>query len=144
MVRSGLELRADADVRRVLIDDHGDVDDHGDGQQVDGVVYADADGVEQTVRAEIVVVSAGAMGTPGILLRSGFRDSASSRLIGRNPGFHVARLVEGLFEDVQDAHAVYPITAHCMSSSTTLTEASSWKRRPESSPTNSPRTSRCL
>jgi choline dehydrogenase-like flavoprotein len=108
MVHSGLELRADADVRRVLIEDRGDL------QHAAGVVYIDADGAEQTVHADTVVVAAGALGTPGILLRSGIRDSASSRLIGRNLGFHVARLVEGLFEDIQDAHAVYPITAHCM------------------------------
>jgi choline dehydrogenase-like flavoprotein len=108
MVHSGLELRADTDVRRVLIEDRGD------GQRATGVVYVDVDGAERTAHAEIVVVAAGALGTPGILLRSGIRDSASSRLIGRNLGFHVARLVEGLFEDIQDAHAVYPITAHCM------------------------------
>jgi hypothetical protein len=53
-----------------------------------------------------------------LLLRSGVRDAAgdspSSRLIGRNLGFHVARLVAGLFDEVQDAHMVYPISAHCM------------------------------
>jgi choline dehydrogenase-like flavoprotein len=108
MVHSGLELRADADVRRVLIEDRGDV------QHAAGVVYIDAQGAEHTVHGDTVVVAAGALGTPGILLRSGIRDSPSSRLIGRNLGFHVARLVEGLFEDIQDAHAVYPITAHCM------------------------------
>jgi choline dehydrogenase-like flavoprotein len=108
MVHSGLELRADADVRRVLIEDRGDA------QHAAGVVYIDADGAEQTVHGDTVVVAAGALATPGILLRSSIRDSASSRLIGRNLGFHVARLVQGLFEDIQDAHAVYPISAHCM------------------------------
>lgn len=29
-------------------------------------------------------------------------------------GFHVARLVEGLFDEIQDAHMVYPISSHCM------------------------------
>jgi choline dehydrogenase-like flavoprotein len=42
-------------------------------------------------------------------------DSPSSRLIGRNLGFHPARLVFGLFDEPQDAHMVYPITAHAMS-----------------------------
>jgi choline dehydrogenase-like flavoprotein len=68
------------------------------------------------VNADVVVVAAGSIATPGILIRSGLRDrgSASSELIGRNLGFHVARLVEGLFDEIQDAHMVYPITAHCM------------------------------
>jgi choline dehydrogenase-like flavoprotein len=112
LINSGLELRAGADVRRVLIEDDGD------GPVATGVQYVDAEGVEQTAHADVVVVAAGALGTPGILLRSGIRelagDSPSSRLIGRNLGFHVARLVEGLFDAIQDAHAVYPITSHCM------------------------------
>ena len=35
-------------------------------------------------------------------------------MIGRNLGFHPARLVYGLFDEPQDAHMVYPITAHAM------------------------------
>ena len=31
----------------------------------------------------------------------------------RDLGFHPARLVFGLFDELQDAHVVYPITAHC-------------------------------
>ncbi len=112
IVHSDLELRADAYVRRVLMEDHGD------GLQATGVEYASADGNIHQVHAEVVVVAAGALSTPGILLRSGLReaahDSPSSLLIGRNLGFHVARLVEGLFDKIQDAHAVYPITAHSM------------------------------
>jgi choline dehydrogenase-like flavoprotein len=112
IVHSGLELRAGADVRRVLIEDRGN------GPEATGVEYLGDDGVTYQVHAEVIVVAAGALATPGLLLRSGVReaagDSASSRLIGRNLGFHVARLVEGLFDQIQDAHAVYPITAHCM------------------------------
>jgi choline dehydrogenase-like flavoprotein len=52
------------------------------------------------------------------LLRSGVREAAggspSSEQIGRHLGFHPARLVEGLFDEIQDAHMVYPISAHCM------------------------------
>ena len=57
---------------------------------------------------------AGTLNTPQLLLRSGLPDSPSSRLIGRNLGFHPARLVYGLFDEPQDAHMVYPITAHAM------------------------------
>ena len=68
--------------------------------------------------ADVVVVAAGALGTPGLLIRSRMReaagDSPSAELIGHNLGLHPARLVEGLFDEIQDAHMVYPITSHCM------------------------------
>ncbi|HEY5429305.1 MAG TPA: GMC family oxidoreductase, partial [Solirubrobacteraceae bacterium] len=38
----------------------------------------------------------------------------SSRLIGRHVGWHPARIIAGLFDEPQDAHMVYPISAHCM------------------------------
>jgi choline dehydrogenase-like flavoprotein len=107
-----LELRAGCRVGRVVIEDRGD------GPQATGVRYVDGDGVARSVDADVVVVAAGALATPQLLIRSGVREaargSASSALIGRHVGFHPARLVEGLFDEVQDAHMVYPITAHCM------------------------------
>ena len=112
LVSGGLELRADCDVRRVLIEDRGD------GLEATGVEYIGADGRPQHVHADAVVAAAGTLATPSLLIRSGIaeaaRDSASSRLIGRNLGFHPARLIEGLFDEIQDAHMVYPITTHCM------------------------------
>ncbi len=112
LVEHGLELRADCDVRRVIIEDRGD------GPEATGVEYLGSDGELHTAMADVVVVAAGALGTPGLLIRSGVRDAAggspSSELIGRTLGFHPARLVEGLFDEIQDAHMVYPITAHCM------------------------------
>ncbi len=107
-----LELRAGCLVQRVLIADHGD------GPEASGVEYLDAAGVPRAVEADVVVVAAGTLATPQLLIRSGVRDAAggspSSQLIGRHVGFHPARLVEGLFDEVQDAHMVYPITSHCM------------------------------
>jgi len=107
-----LELRADCDVRTVTIEDQGD------GPAATGVEYLGPDGERRSVAADVVVVAAGALATPGLLIRSGVREvangSASSGLIGRHVGFHPARLVEGLFDEIQDAHMVYPITAHCM------------------------------
>ena len=111
-VQSGLELRADCEVQRVLIEDHGD------GPQASGVEFVGSDGRQHQARADVVVVAAGTLATPGLLIRSGIREatggSPSSELIGANIGFHPARLVEGLFDEVQDAHMVYPISAHCM------------------------------
>jgi choline dehydrogenase-like flavoprotein len=107
-----LGLRAGCRVRRVLIKDNGD------GPEAVGVEYRDGDGELGTVGADVVVVAAGTLATPQLLLRSGVRDAAggspSSQLIGRHLGYHPARLVEGLFDEVQDAHMVYPISSHCM------------------------------
>ncbi len=107
-----LELRAGCQVARVVIENGGD------GPVATGVEYVDGDGRPQVVGADVVVVAAGALATSQLLLRSGVREasggSASSGLIGRHLGWHPARLVEGLFDEVQDAHMVYPISAHCM------------------------------
>jgi choline dehydrogenase-like flavoprotein len=99
-----LELRAGAHVERVVIE----------GGEARGVEYTDGDGTLQRVDAGAVVVAGGTLNSPQVLLRSGLPDSPSSRLIGRNLGFHPARLVYGLFDEPQDAHMVYPITAHAM------------------------------
>jgi choline dehydrogenase-like flavoprotein len=62
------------------------------------------------VRARTVVLAAGALGTPRILLNSpGF-----ARPVGRTLGLHPARLVYGRFDEPQDCHRVYPITGHCL------------------------------
>ncbi len=107
-----LDLRAGCRVLRVV------VEDAGDGPVATGVEYADGGGRRHVVDADVVVLAAGALGTSQLLLRSGVREagggSAASALIGRHVGWHPARLVEGLFDDIQDAHMVYPISAHCM------------------------------
>jgi choline dehydrogenase-like flavoprotein len=100
---SSLELRAEADVDRVLIEDSAD------GPQATGIEYVDAAGKRHGVRAQVVVVAAGALNTPQLLSRSGLTGSP----IGRHLGLHPVRLVYGLFDEPQDAHMVYPITAHC-------------------------------
>ncbi len=99
-----LELRAESRVERVLIEDG----------EATGVEYAGSDGTLRRVDAGAVVVAAGTLNTPQLLMRSGLPDSSSSRVVGRNLGFHPARLVYGLFDEPQDAHMVYPITTHAM------------------------------
>jgi choline dehydrogenase-like flavoprotein len=105
LARSELELRPESAVERVLIEDGPD------GPQATGVEYVDADGERHTVRARAVVVAAGSLNTPQLLIRSGLGGQ-----VGKNLGLHPVRLVYGLFDEPQDAHMVYPITAHCMSS----------------------------
>ena len=107
-----LELRAGCPVTRVVIDDGGE------RPRATGVEYLDGDGERHKVDAGAVVVAAGTMATPQLLIRSGVPEAAgrspSAVLIGRHIGWHPARLVEGLFDEIQDAHMVYPITSHCM------------------------------
>lgn len=99
-----LELRPDSRVDRIVIE-------NGEAK---GVEYVDQDGTTHRVDAGVVVAAAGTLNTPQLLMRSGLPDSPSSRLVGRNLGFHPARLVYGLFDEPQDNHMVYPITAHAM------------------------------
>ena len=107
-----LALRAECTVTRVIIEDRGS------GLEATGVEYVDAAGQAHAVDAGVVVMAAGAMGTSHLLLRSGIPEatgsSASSRLIGHHIGWHPARIIAGLFDEPQDAHRVYPISAHCM------------------------------
>jgi len=104
LARCPLELRAGVHAERVL------VEDTPTGRRAVGVEYVDADGSRHRARARFVVAAAGALNTPQLLLRSGLRNPA----IGRYVGLHPLRLVYGLFDEIQDAHRVYPISAHCM------------------------------
>lgn len=98
-----LELRANAAVERVLIEEAAD------GPHATGVEYVDGEGTRHTVRGSAVVVAGGALNTPQLLIRSGVNGGS----VGRNLGLHPVRLVYGLFDEPQDAHMVYPVTAHC-------------------------------
>jgi len=95
-----LALRANTTVERVLVE----------GGNATGIELVDGAGDRQTVRAGAVVVAAGALNTPQILLRSGLE----SPVVGQHLGLHPVRLVYGLFDEPQDAHMVYPISAHCL------------------------------
>ena len=94
-----LELRATPTVERVLIE----------GSEATGVEYVDEAGERHAVRAGAVVVAAGALNTPQLLIRQ----RVDNPVVGRHLGFHPIRLVYGLFDEPQDAHMVYPVTAHC-------------------------------
>ena len=67
--RGLLELRAEANVERVLVEDG----------EATGVEYVDAGGARHTVRAGAVVVACGALNTPQLLLRSGIPARRSAR-----------------------------------------------------------------
>src|SRR5262249_59907429 len=97
-----LEVRANACVDKVVIEDG----------EATGVEYVDEEGTRRRVDAGVVVVAAGTLNTPQLLMRSALPDSSSSQLVGRNLGFHPARLAYRLFHEPPDNHMGYPITAH--------------------------------
>ena len=70
----GARLVVGADVRRVLMD----------GGRAVGV-EAEVDGAELTVRAQAVVLAAGALNTPAIMLRSGINEPAVGRYLRLHP-----------------------------------------------------------
>jgi choline dehydrogenase-like flavoprotein len=101
-LNNGLEIIANAEVDRILIEKPGD------GRPVaTGVVYKDKAGKMHEVRAARVIVASGAVGTPLLLYRSGYgpRDYLGSRLIveNKNVGRHfdgdVAQFVVALFPE---------------------------------------------
>jgi choline dehydrogenase-like flavoprotein len=104
LAEGGLVLRSGAQVQRVI------VEDDGRGARATGVEYQAADGSRHPAYARFVVAAAGALNTSLLLLRSGLKGPA----VGRHVGLHPLRLVYGLFDDIQDSHRVYPISAHCM------------------------------
>jgi choline dehydrogenase-like flavoprotein len=110
-VRGELDLRPDSTVTRVRLQEDGT------SLRAAGVDYIGADNVEHSLDADVVVVAAGTLNTPPLLQRSGLVEvasgSSSSQLVGQNLGTHTARMVHGLFDDPQDCHLVYPITARC-------------------------------
>ena len=110
LARGEVRLRAETLVERLIIDDSGAT------PQVDGVEATDRSGLVR-FEAPIVVLAAGSLGTPQVLLRSpGYTaiDSASTRRVGRTLGLHPSRLVYGLFDEPLDCHMAYPISAHCV------------------------------
>ncbi|MEV7037014.1 GMC oxidoreductase [Amycolatopsis sp. NPDC051061] len=97
---SGARVRRRHDVRRVL------VDTAGPRPKVTGVAYT-CDGGDGVLRAPVVVLAAGPLATPRILLHTHETaeiDSPSARLTGRTLGLRPARLVYGLLARSPDPH----------------------------------------
>jgi len=106
LTRGQVRVRTHRTVEEVLLADGG--------SRATGVRYRSADGTRSVVDAQVVVLAAGALQTPLILQRSCLPDTPSTGQVGRTLGLHPARLVYGRFDEPQDCHRVYPITAHCL------------------------------
>jgi choline dehydrogenase-like flavoprotein len=103
-----LGMIADADVRRVLFDANqtavgvelrirAPITDPGVIPDING--FHLAPGTEATVHGRNVILSAGALGSPSILLRSGVKNDA----IGRGVVLHPSMPIMGLFDRIVDA-----------------------------------------
>lgn len=92
-IRRGVELRTRCRVREVSVNHKG---------MASGVIYYDADGVEQEQKAEIVILACNGIGTPRLLLNSTSTSyphglANSSGLVGKNLMLHALAAVQGEF-----------------------------------------------
>ena len=96
-LRAGAQLFTSARVERVLVDDG----------TATGVQVARADGSGSfTVRARAVVLSAGSLHTPNLLLRQGLANTSGQ--LGRNLTIHPATSAIAVFDEVVDGHRAVP------------------------------------
>ncbi|MDA4112027.1 MAG: GMC family oxidoreductase, partial [Thaumarchaeota archaeon] len=79
-----------------------------------GVEFTNANGEKKRVTSKIVVVAAGALNTPLLLLDSGIEEFAGSTpsvsQIGRNFGVNTAAIVFGKFNQVLDNWVMHPLS----------------------------------
>jgi choline dehydrogenase-like flavoprotein len=105
-IRAGVELRTRCRVREIVTNEQG---------MASGVIYYDADGIEQFQPAEVVIVACNGVGTPRLLLNSAsarFPDGLanSSGLVGRNLMFHPYAQVYGYAEEPLDSNRGPPLS----------------------------------
>jgi choline dehydrogenase-like flavoprotein len=99
-LRSGVELRTRCRVREITVGDDG---------MATGVIYYDRDGVEQSLKAHVVILASNGIGTPRLLLNSKSKLfpgglANSSGLVGRNLMFHPYAAIQGIFEEELDGN----------------------------------------
>ncbi len=95
LVQQGMELRCETIVTRLVVA----------GDRVTGVEVADkrADGGRETLHAPVVVLAAGALATPHLLLASGIDERSSApHAVGRYLTRHCNGIVIGIFPRVPD------------------------------------------
>jgi choline dehydrogenase-like flavoprotein len=105
-IRAGVELRTNARVREITVDEKG---------MANGAIYFDKDGHEVFQPAHVVVLAANGVGTPRLLLNSvsarhpnGLANS--SGLVGRNLMFHPYALIYGYFDQETDGNRGPPLS----------------------------------
>jgi choline dehydrogenase-like flavoprotein len=99
-IRAGVELRTRCRVKEITTNEH---------RMASGVVYYDANGIEQFQPAEVVIIACNGIGTPRLLLNSAssqFPDGLanSSKLVGKNLMFHPYARIYGYFDAELDGY----------------------------------------
>ena len=99
-IRRGVQLRTRCRVREITVNDAG---------MATGVIYYDAQGVEQFQAAEVVVVACNGIGTPRLLLNSTSKRfpnglANGNDQVGRNLMLHPYAWVMGTFPERLDGH----------------------------------------
>jgi choline dehydrogenase-like flavoprotein len=105
-VKSGATVHADCRAEKI--------ETSGLMKRVSGAVLDNAKRARRTdfvIEAPVVIVSASAINSPVLLLKSGLANS--SRLVGRNLTFHLTTAVAGLFERVIYPSGGIPQSAMC-------------------------------
>ena len=98
---AGVELRTDARVREILINEQTGL--------ASGVLYHSADGSVHEQHAEMVIVACNGVGTPRLLLHSTsplFPDGLANRsgMVGKNLMFHPLTGIAGVFDEPMKGH----------------------------------------
>ena len=109
-IRAGVELRTHCRVSRI---------ESGPDGMATGVVYFDADGVEQFQPAEVVILACNGIGTPRLLLNSAtgrFPNGLanSSGQVGRNLMFHPYASIYGYVDEPLDGNRAPPLSLWSM------------------------------
>jgi len=103
-LRAGVELRTHCRVREITTNEHG---------MAAGVVYYDADGIEQFQAAHVMVLACNGVGTPRLLLNSAsgrFPNGLAntSGLVGKNLMFHPYAQLYGYVAEETDGNRAPP------------------------------------
>ncbi len=90
--------------------------DHGEKPKAEGVEFLDEKGEKKRLTSRIVILAAGALNSPLLLLDSGIEElvghTKSTAQIGRNFGVNTAAMVFGRFDEVLNNWLVHPLSGH--------------------------------
>ncbi len=108
----GAELFYNSTVTKVLFSKQAD----HEKPKASGVEFINDRGEISRLNSKIVILAAGAMNTPMLLLDSGIESasgfSASSKQVGRNFGVNTATMLFGKFEDTLNNWLMHPLAGH--------------------------------
>ncbi len=113
-VLMGAEIFYNSRVTRILFSQANE--NGSDKPGVKGIEFVNDKGKIKRLESKIVIVAAGALNTPNLLLDSGIEQvsdySPSSKQIGQNFGANTATIVFGKFDEVLNDWLLHPLSAH--------------------------------